>query len=173
MRQKDGTAVMARSVDQKKAVGYITKAKNSLHVSKIAVKEAAYDAAVMNVVHSAINSLDALTTYFVGKRASGAHTEVLSLVKGILTQREYEETQKQYNTLLGMKNESEYQPDLMSLKESESAIKLAERIFDIVQNYSCNSYSFKIFLICFMYSLGVYILPLTLPDSIALIFFSM
>jgi hypothetical protein len=29
---------MARSVDQKKAVGYVIRAKNSLHVSKIAVK---------------------------------------------------------------------------------------------------------------------------------------
>ena len=124
---------MVRSVDRKKATGYITKAENSLRMSKIAIKEAACDAAVMNAVHSAINSLDALTTSFVGKRASGGHTEVLSLVKGILSQREYEETQKQYNTLLGMKNESEYQPDLMSLKEAESTIKLAERILEKVK----------------------------------------
>ena len=124
---------MARSVDRKKAAGYITKAENSLRISKIAIKETAYDAAVMNAVHSAINSLDALTTYFVGKRASGAHTEVLSLIKGILVQREYEETQKQYNTLLAMKNDSEYQPDLMSLTEAESAIKLAQRIFEKVK----------------------------------------
>src|SRR5438445_13771762 len=108
---------MARGIERKKATGYITKAENSLHISKIAIKEAAYDAAVMNAVHSAINSLDALTTYFVGERASGQHTEVLSLIKGILVQKEYEETQRQYNTLLGMKNESQYQPDLMSLKE--------------------------------------------------------
>ncbi len=87
----------------------------------------------MNAVHSAINSLDASTTYFVGKRASGVHTEVLSIIKGILAQREYEETQKQFNTLLGMKNESEYQADLMNSKDAESAIKLAERIFEKVK----------------------------------------
>lgn len=124
---------MTRSLDRNKAAGYITKAENSLRISKIAIKEGAYDAAVMNAVHSAINSLDALTTYFVGKRASGVHTEVLSIIKGILTQREYEETQKQFNTLLGMKNESEYQPDLMNPKDAESAIKLAERIFEKVK----------------------------------------
>ena len=124
---------MVRSVERKKAAGYITKAENSLRISKIAIKEAACDAAVMNAVHSAINSLDALTTSFVGKRASGAHTEVLSLIKGILVQREYEETHKQYNTLLAMKNDSEYQPDLMSLTEAESAIKLAQRIFEKVK----------------------------------------
>ena len=125
---------MTRSLDRNKAAGYITKAENSLRISKIAIKEGAHDAAVMNAVHSAINSLDALTTYFVGKRASGVHTEVLSIIKGILTQREYEETQKQFNTLLRMKNESEYQPDLMSSKDAESAIKLAERIFEKVKS---------------------------------------
>ena len=124
---------MTRPVGREKTTGYVTKATNSLLISKIAIKESAYDAAVMNAVHSAINSLDALTTYFVGQRASGSHTEVLSLIKGILSQREYEEIQKQYNALLRMKNESEYQPDLMSLKEAESAIKLAERILDKVK----------------------------------------
>lgn len=124
---------MVRSLDRSKASGYITKAEDSLHISKIAIKEGAYDAAVMNAVHGAINSLDALTTYFLGKRASGVHTEVLSLIKGILTPREYEETQKQFNTLLGMKNESEYQPDLMNPKDAESAVKLAERIFEKVK----------------------------------------
>lgn len=124
---------MARSLDRNKAVGYITKAENSLRVSKIAIKEEAYDTAVMNAVHSAINSLDALTAFFVGKRASGVHTEVLSIIKGILAPREYEEIQKQFNTLLGMKNESEYQPDLMNPKDAESAVKLAERIFEKVK----------------------------------------
>lgn len=69
----------------------------------------------------------------MGKRASGVHTEVLSIIKGLLTTREYEETKKQFNTLLGMKNQSEYQPDLMSLKDAESAVKLAERIFERVK----------------------------------------
>src|SRR2546428_5467789 len=124
---------MVRSLDRNKSAGYITKAENSLRVSKIAIKEGAYDAAVMNAVHSAINSLDALTTFFVGKRASGVHTEVLSIIKGILTPREYEEIQKQFNTLLGMKNESESQPDLLNPKNAESAVKLAERIFEKVK----------------------------------------
>lgn len=124
---------MARSIDRKKSAGYITKAENALRISKIAIKEGAYDAAVMNSVHGAINSLDALTTFFLGKRASGVHTEVLSIIKGVLTPREYEETQKQFNTLLGMKNESEYQPELMSLKDAESAVKLGERIFERVK----------------------------------------
>jgi len=78
---------MVRKLDQVKTSGYVTKAENSLRISKIALGEGAYDAAVMNAVHGAINSLDALTTHFLGKRASGTHTETLSLIKGIFSQK--------------------------------------------------------------------------------------
>lgn len=53
---------MTRAVDQSKAVNYLTKAENSLHIARIALKEKAYDTAVMDAVHSSINALDALTT---------------------------------------------------------------------------------------------------------------
>jgi hypothetical protein len=38
---------MTRAVDAKKAADYLTKAENSLHMAKIAVREEAYDNAVM------------------------------------------------------------------------------------------------------------------------------
>lgn len=38
---------------------------------KIALKEGEYDSATMSAVHGAINALDALTTSYLGKRASG------------------------------------------------------------------------------------------------------
>jgi hypothetical protein len=62
----------------------LTKAENSLRMVKIAIQEKAYDNAVMSAVHSAVNALDALTVSNLGKRASGTHTDVLSLMKGIL-----------------------------------------------------------------------------------------
>lgn len=123
---------MTRELDKRKYGGYITKAENSLRISKIALKEA-YDAAVMNAIHSAINALDALTTYFLGKRASGSHTDSLLLTKAILTTQEQGDIEKQYKSLISLKNASEYQPDMMSPKDAENSIKLAERIFDKVQ----------------------------------------
>lgn len=66
---------MTRDLDKQKYVGYVKKAENSLRISKIALKEGAYDAAVMNAVHSAISALDALTTYSLGKRSSGQHAD--------------------------------------------------------------------------------------------------
>ncbi len=41
---------MARDLDKRKYGGYIIKAENSLRISKIALKEGAYDAAVMNAI---------------------------------------------------------------------------------------------------------------------------
>lgn len=119
---------MTRDVDSKKASGYITKATNSLEIAKIALQKEAFDNAVMSAVHSSINALDALTTYFLGKRASGSHTDVLLLTKGIFSAQEQSDVEKQYKSLIGLKNTSEYQPDLMSRKEAEGSIRSAERI---------------------------------------------
>ncbi|NHH97650.1 hypothetical protein DYY66_2207 [Candidatus Nitrosotalea sp. FS] len=124
---------MTRSVDQNKAKNYLIKAENALRIAKIALKETAYDTAVMNAVHSSINTLDALTTLYSGKRSSGQHTDVLNLIKGILTNDEFEYVKKQFSGLMGRKNESEYQPTLMNDKDAEDAIRRAERILDKIK----------------------------------------
>lgn len=125
---------MTKAIDPKKAIGYITKAENSLLMAKIALEKGAYDNAVLSSVHSSINALDALTTSHLGRRSSGQHPDVLSLIKGVLSQEEHNIISKQFSTLLGMKNESEYQPDLMSLKDAENAIKWAERILNTIKS---------------------------------------
>lgn len=124
---------MTRNLDKSKYTVYVTKAENSLKISKIALGEKAYDAAVMNAVHSSINAVDALTTYFLGKRASGSHTDVLLLTKQVLTPQEQTDLEKQYKSLIELKNTSEYQPNMLSLKEAENSIKSAQRIFDKVK----------------------------------------
>ncbi len=119
---------MTRDLDPKKSSGYITKATNSLEMAKIALQKEAFDNAVMSAVHSSINAFDALTTSFLGKRASGSHTDVLLLTKGIFSAQEQSDVEKQYKSLIGLKNASEYQPVLMSRKEAEGSIRAAERI---------------------------------------------
>lgn len=87
----------------------------------------------LSAIHSAINALDALTTSYLGKRSSGQHTEVLSLIKGIFQSQEYGEISKQFTSLLSLKNESEYQPNLLKDSDAENSIKWAERILTKVQ----------------------------------------
>lgn len=119
---------MTRPVDPKKASNYLIKAENSLRMAKIAIEQQAYDNAVISSIHSAINALDALTTYRLKKRASGQHTDVLSLTKELFSTQEQNDVTKQFGVLLSLKNASEYQPYMMSKKEAENSFKLAERI---------------------------------------------
>jgi uncharacterized protein (UPF0332 family) len=123
---------MTRRIDANRGRDYLTKAENSLRRAKIAISEKAFDNAVMSAIHSSINALDALATSYIGKRASGEHTNTLALIKGILTQKEYAETAKQFSSLMSMKNASEYQPNLMTQSEAEMSVKWAERILDRV-----------------------------------------
>lgn len=124
---------MTRSIDPDKYGNYLKKAEGSLSIAKIAITNGAYDNAVMSAVHSAINGLDALTTSYLGKRASGTHTDALSLVKGIFISGEYQDLRKQYSSLLSMKNASEYEADLMRREDAEKAVKWAERIINKVK----------------------------------------
>lgn len=103
-------------------------------MARIAITKGAYDNAVMSAVHGAINALDALTTSYLGKRSSGAHNDAISLVQGIFSPIEYQEIQKQYTSLMTMKNASEYQPDMMSKENAEKAVKWSERIIDKVRD---------------------------------------
>jgi HEPN domain-containing protein len=119
---------MTRGIDSSKAKNYLKKAEDSLYMAKIATKEGKYDNAVMSAVHSAIIALDGLTTSYLSKRTSGAHTDVLSLVKGVFSAGEFQDVQKQFTSLLSLKNASEYQPDLMEETDAKNAIKWAERI---------------------------------------------
>ena len=119
---------MTRPVDSEKAKNYLKKAEGSLAMAKIALNHREYDNAVMSAVHGAINGLDALTTLYLGKRASGTHSDVLALVSGIFTPTEYREIQKQFTSLTSLKNASEYQPILMSKDQAEKSITWSERI---------------------------------------------
>lgn len=112
----------------------MTKAENSRRIAKIALHQDAYDAAVMNCVHSTINALDGLTTAFLGIRSSGEHIHSLDLIKGIFNEKDYSDIAKQFSSPNVSKNASEYQPDLMTKKEAESCVLRADRILAKVKN---------------------------------------
>lgn len=124
---------MTKTVDPSKAINYLKKAGDSLNMAGIALNEKAYDNAVMSAVHAAINALDALATRFLGKRASGVHTDTLLLIQGLLSAAEFRDIDRQFTSLMSMKNSSEYEPVLMTRTDAERAIKLSERIITKVK----------------------------------------
>jgi uncharacterized protein (UPF0332 family) len=123
---------MSRKVDQKLYVNYLTKAEQSLHTAELALSVDAFDAAVGNAIHSAINALDALTVYSIGKRATDDHSNVLSLVKPILG-KDYNDIEKQFGSLIELKNSVEYQPYFATAKDARLSISRARRILEKVK----------------------------------------
>lgn len=67
-----------KPIDPSRAKDYLVKAENSLEIAKFALERHAYDSALINSVHSAINSLDALTASYLGKRSSSSHSDAFS-----------------------------------------------------------------------------------------------
>ncbi len=92
-----------------------------------------YNSAVTGAIHSAISSLDALTTSYKRKRASGDHAKILPLVQGIFPPQEHLEIKRQFTSIMSKKNAAEYQPDLMESKDARDSIKWAERILTKVK----------------------------------------
>jgi len=125
---------MTKAIDPSKASNYMIKAENSLKIAKLAIDKEAYDSAVMNAIHGAINALDALTTFYLSKRSSGEHTDVLALIKQIFHGSEYETIAKQFSSLLSLKNASEYQPEIMEYDDAMNSVKWAQRIIDKVKD---------------------------------------
>lgn len=122
-----------REIDSSKAKGYITKSEEFLEMARIAHGKGKYNGAVVSSIHSAINALDALTTFYLKQRSSGQHDNVLSLIQGLFKPDEYIAISMQFNSLLSLKNASEYQPDLMKESDADKSIKSAERILSKVQ----------------------------------------
>lgn len=84
-------------------------------------------------IHCAINALDALAVFYFGKRHSGNHEGVLSTIKGAMKGNEFEDMAKQFGGLIALKNQAEYQPDLMRVGDATDAIRSASRILSKVR----------------------------------------
>ena len=99
-----------------------------LDVAQYAARESKNNAAVAASVHCAINAIDALAVFYLGKRHTGGHEEAMSTIKGAVSEAEFREMAKQFSGLIALKNEAEYQPDLMKETQARDAVTRASRI---------------------------------------------
>jgi len=104
-----------------------------LDVAEYAANKSKNNAAVTAAIHCAINAIDSLAVFYFGKRHSGKHEDALDVIKGALGEIEFKEIAKQFSGLIELKNDAEYQPDLMERQQASDAIKRASRILSKVQ----------------------------------------
>ena len=85
---------MVKPVDKTAYRNYLKKAEEMLEVAKYVASRSRNTAAVTNAIHSAINGIDALAMYYVGKRHSARHEDAIDLIRGILNESEFKEVKK-------------------------------------------------------------------------------
>jgi HEPN domain-containing protein len=122
-----------KPVDKKLYRNYLQKAEEMLDIAQYAASRSKNNAAVATSVHCAINAIDALGVFYLGRRHSGGHEEALNTVRGALSEAELKEVTKQFSSLIALKNEAEYQPDLMKEAQAQDAVTRASRILSKVR----------------------------------------
>ena len=124
---------MSKPVSKSLYRNYLQKAEEMLDVAEYAAKQSKNNAAVTASVHCAINAIDALSVFYLGKRHSGGHEGAVGAVKGVVDASEFRDMSKQYGGLIALKNEAEYQPDLMKSSQARDAVTKAGRILSKVR----------------------------------------
>lgn len=119
---------MVKAVDKRLYKNYLKKAEEMLDVAEYAASKSKNNAAVTAAIHCAISAIDSLAVFYFGKRHTGRHEDALDSIKVGLSENEFREIMKQFSGLIELKNEAEYQPDLMERQQANDAIKRASRI---------------------------------------------
>jgi len=124
---------MSKPVNKSLYRNYLQKAEEMLDVATYASRQSKNNAAATASVHCAINAIDALAVFYLGRRHSGGHEGALSAIKSTVTDAEFSELSKQFGGLIALKNEAEYQPDLMKATQARDAVARASRILSKVK----------------------------------------
>ena len=112
---------------------YLTKSEDSLEIATLALGRSKHAVAVSNSVHCGISAVDALAVFKFGRRHTGGHEGALRFVQGALSDGEFKELSREYAMLMRLKNEAEYQPDLMTPAQARDSLARAGRILSTVK----------------------------------------
>ncbi len=124
-------SIETKQVDKKKYKNYLQKADELYSAMENSYDQGNWNACVVNAIHCAINSVDAITVFYLGIRHSGErHTDAVQLLKEVkLDQNEVNSKGQQLSSLLNIKSAAEYTDQLMNQKDAENAKKACDRIY--------------------------------------------
>ena len=122
-----------RNVDKHKYKNYLTKASEFFDSMNDSFAKRHFNSTVLNAVHCAMTSADALTVFYKGVRHAGErHEDVIALLN-TLGLSEIQNKNKQLLALLHIKNSAEYEEKLMTETNASESVKNAERFFKWVK----------------------------------------
>ena len=116
-----------RNVEKQKHRNYLIKADEFFDMMNESFAKRKFNAAVLNAVHCAISSADALTVFYKGVRHAGERHEDVVVLLNTLNLPEMPNKNRQLLALLYIKNSAEYEEKLMTQANAFDSIKNAER----------------------------------------------
>ena len=124
----------SRNVDKHKYMNYLSKADEFFDIMNESFAKRKFNATVLNAIHCAISSADALTVFYKGLRHAGErHEDVIALLNS-LELPDIQSKNRQLLDLLRIKNSAEYEEKLMTETNALDSIKNAERFFKWVRD---------------------------------------
>ncbi len=128
--------IRTRPVDRHKFKNYLKKADEHYKAMEFSYDTGLWTTCVVNAIHCAINSTDALTIFYLGFRHAGdRHHDVLQLLQKLdIEKNELRPKSQQLSNLLLIKNAAEYEERLMDVKDAENARKACERLYSWVKD---------------------------------------
>ena len=116
-----------RNVDKHKHVNYLKKSDEFFEIMKDSFAKGKFNATVLNAIHCAMSSADALTVFYKGVRHAGErHEDVVSLLN-TLGLPDMQSKNRQLLDLLRIKNSAEYEEKLMTETNASDSIKNTDR----------------------------------------------
>ncbi len=129
--------VNTRAVTNSLYKNYLQKAEECLTSAQDAFEKSHWNSSIINAVHCGISAADALTVFHLSQRCMGErHNEVLELIRQIKAFQGRTDINKkiqQLSSLLGFRNQAEYEEKLITLNEADLALKHAERFLNLVK----------------------------------------
>ena len=127
--------IRTRAVDRHKFKNYLKKADEHYKAMELSYEAGLWTACVVNAIHCAISSTDALTVFYLGFRHAGdRHHDVLQLLQKLdIDKKELRSKSQQLSTLISIKNAAEYEERLMDDKDAENARKACDRLYSWVK----------------------------------------
>ena len=122
-----------RNVDTHKYKNYLTKADEFFDSMNDSFAKRNFNSTVLNAIHCAMSSADALTVFYKGVRHAGERHEDVVALLNTLGLSEMQNKNKQLLALLHIKNSAEYEEKLMTEANALESIKNAERFFKWVR----------------------------------------
>jgi uncharacterized protein (UPF0332 family) len=118
-----------RNVDKHKYSNYLIKADEFFDSMNDSFSKRKFNATVLNAIHCAMSSADALTVFYKGIRHAGERHEDVVALLNTFGLPEIQNKNRQLLNLLRIKNSAEYEEKLLTEANALDSIKNADRFF--------------------------------------------